>query len=148
MVPLCWVKLFFFSIAIQAQDWDLPHRPMTPSRKLEQQDGSSFMFNRSRAPGPAILNRSQPASKRGYLVKKGDFGVPFLSIVHLERFSIERHKTKNQSNHFSQSQRTPRILWTNQNCEVITTCSWHKARENECQRVAIGLWFDFFCTKK
>ena len=57
----------------QAQDWDLPHRPMTPSRKLEQQDGSSFMFNRSRAPGPAILNRSQPAFKRGYLVKKGKF---------------------------------------------------------------------------
>ena len=33
------------------------------------------MFNRSRAPGPAILNRSQPAFKRGYLVKKGDLGV-------------------------------------------------------------------------
>ena len=65
----------FFSIVFQAQDWDLPHRPMTPSRKLDQQNGSSFMFNRSRAPGPAILNRSQPAFKRGYLVKKGDLGV-------------------------------------------------------------------------
>lgn len=33
------------------------------------------MFNRSGAPGPAILNRSQPAFKRGYLVKKGDLFV-------------------------------------------------------------------------
>ena len=105
--------VFFFSIAIQAQDWDLPHRPMTPSRKLEQQDGSSFMFNRSRAPGPAILNRSQPASKRGYLVKKGDFGVPFLSIVHLERFSIERHKTKTK---------------------VITLAN-HKGRQEYCEPI-------------
>ncbi|KAJ7365846.1 Ras GTPase-activating protein 1 [Desmophyllum pertusum] len=54
----------------RAQDWDLPHRPMTPSRILDQQNGSSFMF-RSGAPGPAILNRTQPAFKRGYLVKKG-----------------------------------------------------------------------------
>lgn len=56
---------------LQAQDWDLPHRPMTPSRILDQENGSSFMF-RSGTPGPVILNRSQQAVKRGYLVKKGD----------------------------------------------------------------------------
>ncbi|XP_068741233.1 ras GTPase-activating protein 1-like [Montipora capricornis] len=54
----------------RAQDWDLPHRPMTPSRILDQEDGSSFMF-RSGALGPVILNRRQQAFKRGYLVKKG-----------------------------------------------------------------------------
>ncbi|KAL9987198.1 hypothetical protein ACROYT_G001462 [Oculina patagonica] len=55
----------------RAQEWDLPHRPMTPSRVLDQQNGSSFLFNRFGAPGPAILNRSQPTFKRGFLVKKG-----------------------------------------------------------------------------
>ncbi|CAH3132087.1 unnamed protein product [Porites lobata] len=53
----------------RAQDWDLPHRPMSPSRILSRENGSSFMFT-SGTPGPLIY-RSQQAFKRGYLVKKG-----------------------------------------------------------------------------
>ena len=83
------VMISFVGITFQAQDWDLPHRPMTPSRILDQQNGSSFMF-RSGAPGPAILNRTQPAFKRGYLVKKGDcLKVLNTKPSHL-KFSFER----------------------------------------------------------
>lgn len=67
--------------ALQAQDWDLPHRPMTPSRILDQDNGSSFLF-RSGALGPVILNRSQLAFKRGYLVKKGDCNGVFFNLFH------------------------------------------------------------------
>ncbi|XP_015759449.1 PREDICTED: ras GTPase-activating protein 1-like isoform X2 [Acropora digitifera] len=55
----------------RAENWDFPHRPMTPSRILDKEDGSSFSFRS----GPVILNRRQQESgsnfKRGYLVKKG-----------------------------------------------------------------------------
>ena len=105
-IPLCSViwknKTLFFSLVFQAQDWDLPHRPMTPSRKLDQQNGSSFMFSRSRAPGPAILNRSQPAFKRGYLVKKGDFRCCCRSFSKSGcQLSVVKTKTKviNPTNH-------------------------------------------------
>ena len=69
-------------IALQAQDWDLPHRPMTPSRILDHENGASFMF-RSGTPGPVILNRRQQAFKRGYLVKKGDYSLEFFNCYEI-----------------------------------------------------------------
>ena len=61
-----------FTVLLQAEDWDFPHRPMTPSRILDKENGSSFSFKS----GPVILNRRQRESgsnfKRGYLVKKGN----------------------------------------------------------------------------
>lgn len=67
----CWHKPIFCLQPLDL-DWDLPHRPLTPSRLTDTNDGA-FTFRSSRI-GPSILSRSQLAYKRGYLVKKGKTG--------------------------------------------------------------------------